>query len=66
MKPLTPRVFAFWVARAVGIPYRAWRHAGVMVVAQEAGTAFDVKLTSGIGLSAGAGTKLKTFLPENG
>ncbi len=61
MNPLTPSVLVVTCAGVVGIPYSACRQAGVVVVAQDAGTASEVTLSAractplrGVNVSFGA------------
>ena len=43
MKPLTPRMFEDSALLVVGMPYIAWRQAGVTVDAHDEGTAREVR-----------------------
>ena len=43
MKPLTPRMFEDSALLVVGMPYMAWRQAGVTVDAHDEGTAREVR-----------------------
>ena len=44
MYPVTASEFDFWVARVAGMPYRDCKHAGVMTLLHEEGTARVVRL----------------------
>lgn len=48
MKPLTPSLLDDCVASVVGMPYKACKHAGVMRVLHDAGTASLDRFTAGM------------------